>query len=334
MNPKENALEVIGFGRPERIVGGVPSRRIAYLGCDHQGYDGDGPSLPVGSEWTDIWGTRWRRELEGVMGFPRAHPLAEFPAAMKDYRWPDPDDERIVSSIHEQAEKLKEDRPAEGFLMGAHREALWEKAYMLVGMENMMCAFYTEPEAVRDLLHRITNFQLGIARHYAALGVEMVSLSDDLGMQTGPLVSPEIVRDFFVPEWGRLFAFHKSRGVLVRFHSCGHVMHLLETFMDLGVDILNPIQATANDLDELRRVTQGRMAIEGAVNSDVIVDGPPERIRRLVRERMWQLGRDGGYFCGPDQGMPWPEEHIEALREAVEEYGRYPIQPPPDLGAP
>ena len=105
-------------------------------------------------------------------------------------------------------------------------------------------------------------------------------------------------------------------------------MHLLETFMDLGVDILNPVQATANDLDELRRVTQGRMAVEGAVNSDVIVDGPPERIRRLVRERMWQLGRDGGYFCGPDQGMPWPEEHIEALREAVEEYGRYPLQPP------
>ncbi len=330
MTDRENALELIRFGRPERVAFGVPFRRVAYLGCDHRGYEGGGHHSPVGSSWTDIWGTVWRREHEGVMGFPRGNPLADFPAAMKTYRWPDPDDERIVGRIYEQAATIRSEGCENHLVMGAHRDTLWEKAYMLVGMEAMMCAFYAEPHAARELLERIMDFQLGIARHYAAVGVELVSLSDDLGMQTGPLLTPHLVQEFLVPEYRRLFAFHKSHRVLVRFHSCGHVVHLLETFIDLGVDILNPIQATANDLEELRRITQGHLALEGGLNSEVIVAGPPQRIRRLVRRRLWQLGRNGGYFCQADQGMPWSPEHIEAAKEAVAEYGTYPLQPSPE----
>lgn len=165
MNDKENALEVIRFGRPERVPWGVPFKRVACLGCDHQGFAGGGHQSPVGTAWTDIWGVVWRRELEGVMGFPRGHPLAEFPAAMKSYRWPDPDDERIVARIYEHADRFRSEGIDNHFLMGAHRDLLWEKAYMLVGMEELLCAFRTEPQAVRDLLRRITDFQLGIARH-------------------------------------------------------------------------------------------------------------------------------------------------------------------------
>ena len=262
------------------------------------------------------------------MGFPRGNPLADFPAAMRTFRWPDPDDERIIARLYEQAEQYTAEGLDNHFLVGAHRDLLWEKAYMLVGMETLMCAFLTEPEATRELLQRIMDFQLGIARHYAAVGVEMIRCSDDLGMQTGPLLSPEIVAEFLVPQYRRIFQFHKSRGTLISFHSCGHIMHLLDTFMDIGVDILNPIQATANDLEEVRRVTRNRLVLEGAVNSAIIFEGPPARIRRLVRQRLWQLGRDGGYFCGADQGMPFPPEHIKALHEAVEEYGVYPLSPP------
>ena len=96
--------------------------------------------------------------------------------------------------------------------------------------------------------------------------------------------------------------------------------------MELGVDILNPVQATANDLDEVRRVIQGRMALQGGVSSGVIVSGPTEAICEEVRSRLWQLGRNGGYFCSPDQGMPCPEEHIRSLYKAVEDFGRYPLQ--------
>jgi uroporphyrinogen decarboxylase len=325
VDDKSNALEIIRFGRPERIASGPPQFGIGYLGCNHEGFEGGGHHLPVGSQWTDIWGTVWRREHEGVMGFPRGNPLADLPSSLKTYCWPDPDDERISGRIAESAAKC--DRSMQ-FLTGSHRDTLWEKAYMLAGMENVMCFFREEPNAVSELLRRIMDFQLGIARHYLAAGVEMVNMSDDLGAQRGPLFSREVLERFFMPEYRRLFDLYRSRGVLVNFHSCGNIVSLLDVFMDLGVDILNPVQASANDLDEARRVTSGRMALSGGVNSEAMVDGPVDAIRRLVWRRLWQLGRDGGYFCWADQAMPWPEEHGRALADAVREFGRYPLQPP------
>lgn len=325
MNPKENALHIINFDQPERVVSHPPSHGVAFFGANHEGYDGGGHHLPVGEQWHDIWGVRWHREHEGVMGFPRGHPLADLPEALKTYTWPDPDDPRICGRIYEQAKAWDRD---ESFLVGSHRDTLWEKSYMLVGMEAMMINVYAEPYAVRELLHRIMDFHLGIARHYLAVGVEMVGCSDDLGTQRGLLLSPKILQDFLVPEYRRLLSLYKEHNVIVNFHSCGHIMPLLETFIDLGVDILNPVQATANDLDTMRRVTQGRMALQGGVSSATIVSGPVEAIRAEVAERLWQLGRESGYFCGPDQGMPWPKAHIQALHDAVDELGAYPLSPP------
>ncbi len=150
----------------------------------------------------------------------------------------------------------------------------------------------------REVLRRIMDFHLGIAEHYAELGVEIVSLSDDLGTQQGLLLSPQIIDEFLMPEYRRLIGFYKRRGVTVNFHSCGHVEPLIGRFLERGIDILNPIQASANDLDALRRATQGRIALQGG---------------------------DGGFFCRPDQGMPWPREHLRALEDAVAEFGTYPL---------
>ena len=323
MNEKESALRIIHFDNPERVVSGCPCHGLAYLGCNHEGYEGGGHHLPVGSKWSDIWGTGWHREHDGVMGFPRETPLADLPNALSAYDWPDPDDERLTGKLETQIAGWKND---DTFLCGSHRDTLWEKSYMLVGMENMMCLFYSDPEAVRTLLHGIMDFQLGIARHYLSLGVEMVTMSDDLGTQHGLLLSPTLIHDFLVPEYKRLFNLYKSKGVLVNFHSCGHIEPILDVFMDLGVDVLNPVQESANDLQWVRERTQGRMALQGGIRSGLIVSGPVEKIRQEVRYRIHQLGRHGGYFCTPDQAMPWPEEHIQALHEAVEEFGKYPLE--------
>ena len=330
VNDKQNARRIIAFDAPERVLTGVPAHGVAFHGANHEGFpdtasgDGGGHHLPVGSEWTDIWGVRWRREQEGVMGFPRGHPLADLPEAVSHTVWPDPDDPRICGRIYEQARGWDKEQT---FLVGSHRDTLWEKSYMLVGMETMMISFHLEPSAAREVLHRIMDFHLGIACHYVEVGVEMVAMTDDLGTQRGLLLSPQVVNEFLVPEYSRLFAFYKERGVLVNFHSCGHILPLIDTFAALGVDILNPAQATANDLDELRRRTQGRMALLGGVSSATVVSGPVEAIRAEVAQRLWQLGRDGGYFCAPDQGMPWPEAHIRAVHDAVRELGTYPLKP-------
>jgi uroporphyrinogen decarboxylase len=324
MTAKENALRIIRFDHPERVVAGPPHFGLSYYGCNHEGFAGGGHDMPVGSKWIDIWGTEWHKEHEGVMGFPRGNPLADL-GALKSYRWPKPDDPRICAKIPAMRSAFAGE---DAFLTGVHRDTLWEKAYMLVGMEAMMVYFHTEPNFAREVLHRIMDFQLGIARHYLDCGIEIAFLGDDLGTQTGPLLGPRLVEEFLVPEYRRLTSLYKSRGVLIDFHSCGNVASVIEPFVELGVDILNPLQATANDLPRIRAATQGRMALKGGVSTATVMAGPVERIEREVRERLWQLGREGGYFCTFDQWLPFPQEHIDAVNRAVEEYGRYPLQAP------
>jgi uroporphyrinogen decarboxylase len=319
MTARENALRIIGFDHPERVVSGPPTYGIAYRGANHEGYAGGGHDCPVGSVWTDIWGTVWHKEHADVMGFPRGNPLPDA-TALRAYRWPDPDDERICGPLHEAAGRFP---GGDLFLSGSHRDTLWEKAYMLVGMERMMVAFHAEPGFAREVLRRIMDFQLGIARHYLAVGVEMVGMSDDLGSQRGPLLSPATVAEFLAPEYRRLFDLYRQHGVIVNFHSCGKVEACLDLFLDLGVHILNPVQASANDLEFVRRKTHGRMALQGAVGTRTLMDGPPAAITTEVRDRIALLGRDGGYFCAPDQGMPFPPAHIAAFDKALEQYGRY-----------
>jgi uroporphyrinogen decarboxylase len=322
MNEKENALRILNFSQPERVVEEMPTYILQYTGVNHERQDGSGGHhLPVGSQWTDIWGTGWHKIHTGVMGMPVFNPLAEI-GALKNYNWPDPDDERICGKIYQMKEQFT---GGDVFLAGSHRDTLWEKSYMLVGMENMMAYFLTEPGYAREILHQIMDFQLGIARHYLACGVEFVQLGDDLGTQTGLLLSPRVIREFLLPEYRRIFELYRQNGVIIGFHSCGKIEAVLDTFMELGIAVLNPIQATANDLDALRKRTQGKMALQGGVSSGVVMAGPRERIEAEVRQRLMQLGRDGGYFCGPDQGMPYPEGNLAALQDAVEKYGRYPV---------
>ena len=321
MTLKENALRIIRFDRPERVTPGPPTHVLCYQGCNHEGYEGGGHDCPVGTIWTDIWGTGWRKELEGVMGFPRVNPLSD-PAALKTYRWPDPNDPRVCERVYRMAQEFP---GGDTFLAGAHRDTLWEKSYMLVGMENMMAALHTDQGFAREVLHRVMDFQIGMARHYLDLRVEMACLGDDLGTQSGPLLNPAIVQEFFVPEYKRLFALYRERGVIISFHSCGKIEAFLDMFVDLGVDILNPVQATANDLEIVRTHTAGRIALQGGISTALIMDGPVEAITAEVRRRLWQLGRSGGYFCSPDQGMPFPPAHKEAFQQALETYGAYPI---------
>jgi uroporphyrinogen decarboxylase len=324
MDDRENALRIINFDQPERVLPLPPLKKVAYFGCDHEPFEGVGPEGPVGTTWTTVWGTVMRKEQEGIMGFPQECPLAR-PEDLKAYRWPDPDDERLIEPIYRGG---RDYAGGDTFLAGKHRETLWEKAYMLVGMENLMMYLFTEPDYAREVFQRIMDFDLGIARHYLEVGVEWADLGDDLGTQHGPLLGPDIVEEFLVPEYRRLFDLYKSNDVIIGFHSCGRIDSVLDHFMNLGVDVLNPVQATANDLDLVRERTAGKMALQGAVSSGTLYDGPVEKIEAEARLRMWQLGRSGGYFCGPDQNLPFPPEHREALERTVETYGRYPLSPP------
>ena len=141
MDQKENFLRILRFDHPERIVSRMPVYSLHYHGMNHEGFDGGGDDSPVSSRWTDIWGTGWHKIHAGVMGLPEICPLAQV-EALASYAWPDADDPRLIEPVYEQARAF----PGGDLLLAAwHRDTLWEKAYMLVGMENMMMYFLSEP---------------------------------------------------------------------------------------------------------------------------------------------------------------------------------------------
>lgn len=317
MTERENFMELIRFGHPERIMSHIPEYSLYYKGCHHDTFDGKGHHSPVSTVWNDIWGTEWHKDLRDVMGFPRKYPLENL-EDIDHYTPPDIDDPKYSGQIYEQRKAFA---GGDVFLTGSHRDTLWERAYMLVGMENMMVYFHTEPDLVRRLLHMIMDFQLKVAQHYINNGAEVIYLGDDMGTQSSLLLGRRIIEDFFVPEYRRLFDFYSDKNVILNFHSCGCVEEMLDIFIDLGVDILNPLQSTANNLEEIRAKTAGKIVLQGGISSEILLKGSKEDIQNEVKSKIRILGKDGGYICCPDQSMPYTKENLAIMQEAIDYFG-------------
>ena len=316
MTEIENFYQLVTFGKPEFIPWRTPDHHAAYLGAYHENFQGQSHSSPVGTVWTDVWGVTWKKEFNGVMGFPVHCPLADL-TQLDDYAFPDLNDSKYTARLYERAGQ------AEGLLIsGAHNNLIWEKAYFLVGMENLMVYLYTEPALVKKLFRRIMDFQLALAEHNIKAGCKIIAMGDDLGTQTSLLMGMDTFNTFLLPEYERIFDFYKDKNVVINFHSCGYIEPLLDTFIKLGVNILNPVQASANDLESVHKRAKGKLILEGAVNSDVVYGGTEEEIRGLVRHRIDLLGKDGGYICCPDQGLNFPPNNIRILEDEVAAYGK------------
>ena len=319
MTDKENFYQLVRWGNPEWIPSRIPEYAVHYKGCHHDNFEGQGHHSPVGTVWKDIWGVEWHKDLEGVMGFPRGFPLTNL-ETLDSFEFPDPDDPKYFSLIFEMKKNYKEDL----ILYASHRDTLWERAYMLVGMENMMVYFRTEPDLVKRFFRRITDFQIKMAQHYIEAGCELIGVGDDHGMQSTLLLGKDIIYEFFMPEYQRLFDFYRNynKNIIINFHSCGYIEPILDMFIELGITILNPIQATSNNLENVRKKTQGKITLCGGINSGILMDGNLDEIRALVKSRIEVLGKNGGYICCPDQGMPYKKESLDVMNEAILKYGR------------
>jgi uroporphyrinogen decarboxylase len=320
MDARTNFLEAVRFGNPGYVpcTLSMPVKRVGFYGVNPD------DNRPDGAEtWTDLWQVRHRHQMDGVMPFPVYHPM-EHLDDWSEYIWPDPADPALYEDMKNTIAALP-DRDAV-LVSGSHRSTLLERAWKLVGMDNLFMMMITDPDRVAWLLERIMDFQLGVAEQYVRIGIDMASPGDDHGTQASLLFSPELFRKLYKPQYARLFSFYRSRDIVINFHSDGNVLPLVDDFIELGIDILNPVQATALDLPELRQRTAGRMALLGGVSTGTIEKGTPEDVREEVRNRIRTLGREGGYICGPDHSLPFPPANVAALRSAVEEYGGYPIE--------
>jgi len=250
MNAKENFLEAIRFGNPEYVPRGNEG---VWHGFQFEG------NFRM-EDWTDLWGVRWEVGLAGTVPFPKGNPLPSLDR-LEDFRFPSPGELVCTEAILEGLKSVDRD---EKLVCGSLTYLLFERAWAIMGMDNFLTSLITHPEEAHAFLHGIAHFARGVFDRYLELGVDAISFSEDLGTQRALMLSPGMFREFILPEYVYAFENVLAEGKIIHFHSCGCVDAVAADLASIGVTILNPVQARANDLAKLKRETAGRMALEGA----------------------------------------------------------------------
>lgn len=190
------------------------------------------------------------------------------------------------------------------FVIGDVELSLFELAWHLVGMEKYLIDFAMEEPWIEKLNDRVEEWTTAIALQLVSLGVDAIWLGEDLGTQVSMLISPGMWRERFKPRYARLIARLKKANpdLLVAFHSDGAVAPLIEDFIELGVDIYNPVQPNVpgSDPQELQDRYGGRICFFGGIDQqELLPSGNLEAIRREVHSRARIMGSSGGYLMAP-----------------------------------
>ncbi len=214
------------------------------------------------------------------------------------------------------------------FIIGDVELSLFELAWHLVGLEKYLIAFSMEEAWIETLNDMVEEWTGALALQLVSMGVDAIWLGEDLGTQTSMLISPDMWRERLKPRYARLIRRLKRANpdLLVAFHSDGAVAPLIDDFIELGVDIYNPVQPNVpgSDPEELQRAYGGRIAFFGGIDQQVLLPAGDEKaIRAEVARRVGIMGRNGGYLLAPAhivQADVSPETLL-CLRDAVNSIG-------------
>jgi len=285
--------------------------------------------------YTDEWGIRYRKPLEGGFYFDVVeHPLQHVttPTELNRYPWPDPDDPARYAGLRERALRLQAEIGASligrGFVPG-----IFEFSFLLRGFENFYMDLAGNPTLACALMDRVMEIKKRYRVNFLAeVGdlVDVVTTSDDLSSQHGPLISPKMYRELVKPRHREYFATIKARTKAKLFlHSCGSVVKLLPDLIEMGVDIVNPVQVSAAGMDtaKLKREFGRDLTFwGGGVDTQCVLPmGTPQQVRDEVRRRIEDLAPGGGFVFATVHNVQAdvPPENFRAMWEAWLEYGRY-----------
>jgi len=290
---------------------------------------------PPGDPFIDDWGIG-QIEIEPGIWFPGYHPMSEAQtlADIERYPWPDMDDPSRVAHVREQAQRIA-DEDQYAIIATPWLLFPFERANALMGMENFLPQLMMNREFAQALLLKITELCKTLMGHFLfELGedVDIIKIGDDLGTQESLLISPKMYREILKPIHADYIAFIKEHTrAKVFFHTDGDVFDLVEDFIEIGVDILNPIQTSAGkmaNLEVLKKRYGEELTFCGAIDTQYILpQGSPGDVSQEVKRVIDILGPGGGYMLASVHTImdEVPPENILAMVDAVEEFGHYPL---------
>ena len=280
----------------------------------------------AGTPYTDAWGCVWETTDDGITGAVTQHPLGDWDT-LQHFTPPDPVKSNGMTAIDWPAIKTKilnaeaEDKHAAGSL--EHGHAFLRLSY-LRGYENLMFDMADSDIRLRQLIEMVESFSVGIVQRYIECGVVMMRYPEDLGMQVGPMLSPEHFNAYIRPLYEHIMAPARKAGCLIHMHSDGDIRDLVDDLITGSVDALN-LQDLVNGIDWIKANLRGRTCIDLDIDRQQITRfGTPEQIDELIRREIQQLGNpEGGLMMiyGLYPGVPL--ENVKALMDAMEKYATF-----------
>jgi uroporphyrinogen decarboxylase len=261
----------------------------------------------------DVFGVVWDRTIDKDIGNVEGTVLPR--PTLAGYEFPDPLDERFFADIPAKIRAY-----ADRFRVYQIGFSLYERAWTMRGMSNLMMDFYDHPAFVRELLNAIADYNLAQVKEALTHDIDAVYFGDDWGMQRGLQMGPASWRKFILPVLGRMYGFVRNAGKYVMIHSCGDVDELFDDLVEIGLNCFNPFQPEVMDVALLMRQYRGRLAFHGGLSTQrTLPYGTAQEVRRET-ERLLVLGRDGGYVFGPAHDVEGdvPLENMLAFVETIQ----------------
>jgi uroporphyrinogen decarboxylase len=265
--------------------------------------------------WRDEFGVVWNRTVDKDIGVVEDYLLKE--RSLNGFEFPDPHDPARYEGLPAFIEKHR-DR----FRMANITFSLFERAWSLRGMSELMVDMIEAPEFVDELLDAITQHNLVLIEHAVRYDVDAVRMGDDWGQQTGLLFGGPHWRRFIKPRLAQMYGAVKAAGKAVFIHCCGKVQELFPDLIELGLDVFNPFQPEVMDQVEIKRQFGDQLAFHGGMSiQKTLPFSTPQDVRDEARRLMDTIGRGGGFIIGPSHDMPGdiPLENLVAFIETVRE---------------
>lgn len=266
---------------------------------------------------TDEFGCVWDRRHG--MPHPVAYPLAHDHRLLAKYRMPDPH----RAGRFDAARRLADRHRGKRFVFGKLGMALFERAWAIRGMQDLMVDMAVRPEWVEELLDRILQeWNLPIIDQQIALGIDGFYFADDWGSRTSLLFSPAMWRRFIKPRMAACYQRVKQSGLVVGQHSDGNILQIMPDLIEIGMDVFNPLEPMAYDIYAVKAQYGDRLTFYGGVDVErTLPHGTPQEVRAEVLERAERLGSGGGYILQSSHTIldDVPMDNIVAYIEACHE---------------
>jgi uroporphyrinogen decarboxylase len=272
-------------------IDAICDNHMLNLGSDMGVFNEIAPNM-----FEDIFKVVWDRSIDKDIGNV-INPILHEPT-LKGYDFPDPVDSRLFENI-EPSIASKPDR----FRVFPIGFSLFERAWSLRGMENLLMDFCVNPEFAHDLLGQIADYNIAQINEALRYDVDALLFGDDWGQQSGLIMGSGMWHEFIFPQLKRMYEAVIKEDRFVMIHSCGKVDELFPSLIEAGLNCFNPFQPEVMDIEKLHSQYLGKLAFHGGLSIQrTLPFGTPEQVR-AESEKLLKMGRKGGYIFSPSHAV-------------------------------